>query len=246
MNQRYLFFLLIAFISHLSCMNPDTGLIQLQKQLDARKIPLNIIDNDINSVQTIAVHKINGLVMIEMNPLEYLIQENHNDLIESLIACGADVNCTTKLGTPLRRAVHKNNENAAHILTQYGARINPEESSTLLVIASACGNLDLIQLFLSLGIDINAVDEHGNTALMHAIMNNQLKATQLLFSRGATLKSDPKLQQALTLCKLVAQGSREVIMLIQEKIQEQKELVQACDKLGKPPIAIKKSHIAKK
>lgn len=55
-----------------------------------------------------------------------------------------------------------------------------------LLEAAACGNLEVMQVRISEGCNVNQQDEQGNTALHLAAMAGQLKAAQLLLKSGAS------------------------------------------------------------
>lgn len=58
---------------------------------------------------------------------------------------------------------------------------------TGLMIAAWEGNLQMMELFVSRGADINRVNAHGEQALMHAAWRGRLEAVKWLLERGAQL-----------------------------------------------------------
>lgn len=94
-----------------------------------------------------------------------------DDLLRELLAAGADV---SKDNTILFTVLHNHNLSKGKILNlmiQAGAPINVIGSfheETPLMIASRSGLLSTVKLLIQHHVDLNAQDEQGKTALMHA------------------------------------------------------------------------------
>src|SRR5690349_5969602 len=76
----------------------------------------------------------------------------------------------------------------------------------LLVAASANGAIDMIEYLISIGADVNAKDEKGNTALIEAVKSNQSREIQKstvyqLLKAGADKKIKSRGKTALDLAK---------------------------------------------
>jgi hypothetical protein len=67
-----------------------------------------------------------------------------------------------------------------------------ENNQSLLSIASQNGQIDMVQLLIDKGIDINASDKEGNTALHMAAINGHKDIAQLLVAEGADINSRNK------------------------------------------------------
>jgi uncharacterized protein len=81
--------------------------------------------------------------------------------------------------------------------------------------ATGSGDLNAICNLLDAGADINALDEHGQTALMNAAYRGDVELTQLLIQRGAELNHTAKYR--LTALMLAVINSRtEVVRLLVE------------------------------
>lgn len=75
------------------------------------------------------------------------------------------------------------------------------------------GDLTAVGELLDAGADINALDEHGQTALMNAAYRGDAELTQLLIQRGAEL--DHAAKYRLTALMLAVINSRtEVVRLL--------------------------------
>ena len=70
---------------------------------------------------------------------------------------------------------------------QIGLNCNPNNSSEYwelpLVTAAACGYIEIVQMLLDAGADINAYDSNGGTALTYAVDNDNEEVVELLLSR---------------------------------------------------------------
>ena len=91
-------------------------------------------------------------------------------LVETLITHGADLNALDESNhTPLMVAVqNKNYQIVKALLRDYGCDPNIE-GNLLLHEACGMGNLRLVEILITHGADLNALDEHGYTPLMVAV-----------------------------------------------------------------------------
>ncbi|HET9734958.1 MAG TPA: ankyrin repeat domain-containing protein [Burkholderiales bacterium] len=81
--------------------------------------------------------------------------------------------------------------------------------------ASSSGDLNKVCELLDAGADIDALDEHGQTALMNAAHRGDVELTRLLIQRGAALNHTAKYR--LTALMLAVISSRtEVVRLLVE------------------------------
>ena len=90
----------------------------------------------------------------------------------------------------LRAALHVNTRPTAKVDPRDAARAElqriPVEYSTEAFLKSAeSGKTALVRLFLQAGMDPNAADRHGVTALMHAARRGDLAMMEMLFKAGA-------------------------------------------------------------
>ena len=75
------------------------------------------------------------------------------------------------------------------------------------------GDLGRARTLLDAGADINALDEHGQTALMNAAYRGDVELTQLLIQRGAELDHAAK-YRLTALMLAVINGRTEVVRLL--------------------------------
>jgi len=153
---------------------------------------------------------------------------DYDDVVELLLASGADANVTDSTGrTPLMAAVSVSKK-TTNILLYNGADVMPRsESGATAFLHCAMGHLegqdriDVAELLLSKGADINDALDVGTTALMIAVARNDLELVKYLVSKGikldATRKKDGK--TALALAKEA--GNAEIVAYLREEVRGQ-------------------------
>ncbi|EQC30617.1 hypothetical protein SDRG_11672 [Saprolegnia diclina VS20] len=124
-------------------------------------------------------------------PLLLATSLNHVDCIEVLLRRAADVHVVSSMTheTPIMTAVAANFLEAAHLLLGLG-RCSPHatdlnDGATLLHDAAARGFVEMVQLLLAHGANIDAVDVDGSTPIMYAIYNDQPQMLRFLLEAGA-------------------------------------------------------------
>ncbi|XP_028571107.1 ankyrin repeat and SOCS box protein 6 isoform X1 [Podarcis muralis] len=123
---------------------------------------------------------------------------------EALLRGGADITFEDPITyyTSLHIAVMRNKPDMVELLVQEGADINRRdrvhESSPLDLASEEPERLPCLKRLLELGADVNAVDKHGKTALLHALASSdgvQIHNTEnirLLLEGGANVKATTK------------------------------------------------------
>lgn len=149
-------------------------------------------------------HGTNNVDVLDMEgrtPLYQSVEDGEIKTMNMLIQAGANVKVARKDGrTPLHVALSRGKDGLeiAKRLFQAGADINTtaEDGATLLHIAAQCGTLFEILSFLSdeslESLDIDAIDEFGQTPLLAAIYKADWKAAKLLLEMGANVKADKR------------------------------------------------------
>ena len=122
------------------------------------------------------------------------------DMVEVLIRAGADVNHTTKLGTPLLVASrggeaggmkYVSYQRSVEMLIKAGANVNSVDSNgrTPLIACSQCYVSTWTKLLLDSRADVNVAKPNGETALMYAAGNSHYESLQELIKAGADVKA---------------------------------------------------------
>ena len=116
-------------------------------------------------------------------------------VLELLLKAGADVNATNQAGaTPLLRAATF--EDKVRLLVAKGADVKVRShtgNTTLILAARQAGNSPTVKYLLDQGVDPNAMNLFGATALMSAAAAADIDSVRLLLDRGANvnLRPDP-------------------------------------------------------
>jgi len=132
-------------------------------------------------------------------PLQRAAQNNNKDMVEMLIAKGADVNAKDKDGnTPLQRAAQNNNKDMVEMLIAKGADVNAKDKdgNTPLQRAAQHNRKDVAELLIAKGADVNAKYNAKNkedyTLLHWAAQNNSKDVAELLIVKGADVNAKEK------------------------------------------------------
>jgi ankyrin repeat protein len=121
------------------------------------------------------------------------ISQNYSpDLIEALIAAGADISAwqDDSNGTPLIAAISAHRENVVNQLLQHGAEVNRVVLNTnrpATAIHAAAHEKDLAALhrMIAAGANVNTKDGHGRTPLSYAQERHDTNIAQALLRAGA-------------------------------------------------------------
>ena len=198
---------------------------------------------NVNEVKMLVDNKadINTIYKLGITPLICAIdfykekrEKNFYEIIELLIANGADINIESEFGTPLIRAVTDEQNDIVKLLIDNGADINKmdEFEGTPLHIASKNGNKELVELFISKGANIDVeLDLFRSTPLHYAASYGQKEIVKLLINYGAEItKKDFEDDTPLHLA--VKYGSKEIVEYLLSKGADLEDK----NKYGKTPL----------
>jgi ankyrin repeat protein len=124
--------------------------------------------------------------------LHWAIEENRADIVQALVAAGANVNAANNLSmTPLAVALTGGNSLMTELLLKAGAnpRVPVPELGTPLLAAGRMGDTTVIKALLKAGVDVDEMEPaSGQTALMLAASEGHEEAVKTLLAAGADVK----------------------------------------------------------
>jgi ankyrin repeat protein len=126
--------------------------------------------------------------------LHWAAYQDDLEMAKLLLAAGANVKATTRVGeiTPLFMACTNGNAAMIEAFLKAGADANSIKANgtTALMIAASSGNVDAVKVLLDHGADIKAKENvRAQTALMFAAALNRVDVVRLLASRGAEINA---------------------------------------------------------
>ena len=154
-------------------------------------LDINETDSDITRLSH-ACFNINYGDASDTTLLMYAADNSSKEIVDLLIANGADVNAKDKDGwTALMFAANRNDTQIAEILLDNGAEINQRESidpyRTPLILAVQKNHVEMTEFLLKKGADPTREDNNRNTPLIIAIKKAKRTTdiVNLLIEKGA-------------------------------------------------------------
>ncbi len=131
--------------------------------------------------------KVNAKTSSQWIPLHYAALNGPVECIALLLEQGADIHAKADDGeTPIVVASRSGRSDTFNYLLGKGGKLDGTmEGFTSLHLAATVGQVDVVKTILAKGIDIDARDEYGNTALQSAAYNMNKEMVQFLLESGA-------------------------------------------------------------
>lgn len=119
-------------------------------------------------------------------PLYYAADLGSVELVKALLECGADPNGKTPSGrVPLYAAVGNNEIVGLLLKAKADPNIAMQNASPILIAAIESGTDETVEALVKAGADVNARDDHGNSALKVAENYSKPAVVAVLKARGA-------------------------------------------------------------
>jgi len=131
-----------------------------------------------------------------MTPLHAATKKGLKEVVELLIAAGADVNAKITSGgsnknkTPLDFAIQYNKPEITDLLRKHGGKTGEELNAlNALIDAAKNGDIEAVTQHLAAGADVNAKDVDGTTPLHNAAIYGHNEVAELLIANGAEVNA---------------------------------------------------------
>jgi len=132
--------------------------------------------------------------------LMFAADSGDKSTIEALLGAGANVNATVVSPhagelTPLTITINTNHPQRfeiAKLLLAAKAEVNPKGRFFVSPLMHALGNLEMVQLLIAHGADVNQKNFRGATALMGAAVGRDPAVVKYLIEKGADVKARDK------------------------------------------------------
>jgi ankyrin repeat protein len=157
-----------------------------------------------------------------MTALHWAAEEGRVDIAHALIAAGANVSVTTRMGdyTPLHIAARGGSAAIVAALLEAGADPGVKTStggSTPLHFAAATASVESVAALIAHGVDVNVREDHwGQTPLMFAASAGRLETVETLIAAGA----DPNAMTGVVDMRLSAAEDRAGGQVREEVLEE--------------------------
>ncbi|MDD5773688.1 MAG: ankyrin repeat domain-containing protein [bacterium] len=151
------------------------------------------------------------------NALIYAAREGHTEIVKILLAKGADLHAKDKYGrTVLMEVTDRGYKDILRSLENKGTDMTSD--ITALVNSEWNNYMQIVEILLDKGLEVNAKTNSGFTALMGAARNSNKEIVKLLLRKGADVNAKDKEGKNVLMSALGREGSRtEIVKLLLDK-----------------------------
>jgi len=123
-------------------------------------------------------------------PLHWAARLGHQDIVELLVECGANVNALNQevKGSPLFDAIERQHRQIVEYLLSHSAEVNLTNKSgytPLFLAFRKLGDDEIVRLLVAYGADVNVRDAQGYSLIHRAVILKNKKMLELLLDNGA-------------------------------------------------------------
>lgn len=133
---------------------------------------------------------INGINGEGLTVLQSAIIGGNLECLKYLVQKGADIHGSGKWDSQLRFAVFYGHIETIKILLEHGAEVTDAYVMVNSLLNPREDRLEVTELLLNYGADINAVDDNGLTPIVHAVTSKDERLVKMLLDQGARRNND--------------------------------------------------------
>lgn len=173
-------------------------------------------------------------------------QEGYEDIVDTLIKAGANVNLLCNRNLPIHTAISSNHHSTVKLLLQAGSFVNQSNNftETPLITAARIGDVEMVKLLDEYSLESLDIDKPNlqGSPLMLALKSNRMGVVQQLLLMGANVNKKDRNGNLNPILFFAARGSlARVAFLIDNEAD-----IESTNATGETPLvlAIKNDHLA--
>ena len=209
---------------HSACVFDNYKIVRIIVELTKKRLKLSqefsLSNEEKERNEKIFKYFINSKTQTEhLTPLHYASFRGNMKIIKLLIENHADINALSLNGLNMLHKASQGNKPSAIVYynKKYNIDLNSTDKDNLnaLHLASISGMDNSVIYLLSLGIDPNAQDINGNTALHYAVKYNHIRIVKKLLQNGAKTYIINKVQKKTPV--MMAEDNPEILEIFRKK-----------------------------